>query len=154
MKTWEIEADGIKHEIKYKKGFTNKIIVDGETHKVKSSNMFLNVIDYEISFGSTNCNLVVVGTKIDLAVNGSFLGSHEEYKPLNGVSSWIWILVGISTLGGMILSGIISLLIGLLMSTLYIQFDLSKKKGAVIASFIACSILQIILLFALVILRS
>mgnify|MGYP006972473778 CR=1 FL=1 len=35
--------------IQYKKGvFKNKIIIDGEIHKIKSSNMFINVIDYGI----------------------------------------------------------------------------------------------------------
>ena len=50
MKKWIVEADGVNHEIEYKIGFTKKIIVDGETYKTKSSNMFINIIDFIIFF--------------------------------------------------------------------------------------------------------
>lgn len=149
-KKWDVEVDGIKHEIEYKAGLGRKIIIDGELHKVKSSNWFINVVDYEIKFNETVCQLVVVGNKADLAVNGTFLGSNEPYKPISNVPSWIWVLVGISTLGGMFFAGILALLIGLAMSMLYVQFALQKKNGAVIGSFVGCCILQVVLAFGLV----
>ena len=153
MKRWEIEVDGIKHEIQYKRGLNNKIIVYGETYKVKSSNIFINVIDYVISFGDTSCNLVVIGNKVDLAVNGTFLGSKTPYEPTSSVAPWIWVLVGISTIGGMILSGILSLAIGVIMSTFYIQFGMKKKNGAAIGSFVACCFIQILIFIAIVAIR-
>lgn len=153
MKKWEIEVDGVTHEIQYKAGLNNKIIVDGETYKVKSSNIFVKVIDYVISFGDTKCNLVVIGTKVDLAVNGTFLGSKKPYEPTSNVAPWIWVLVGISTIGGMLLSGILSLAIGAIMSTLYIQFGMKKKNGAVIGSFIGCCFIQILIFVAIVAIR-
>ncbi|ABR36473.1 hypothetical protein [Clostridium beijerinckii] len=142
MKKWEVEADGIKHTIEYKVGFTKKIIVDGETYKVKSSNAFINLIDYAISFGDTDCRLVVIGAKADLAVNGTFLGSKKPYEPISNLPVWIYVLVGLSILGGMLFAGILSLIVGLLMSILYIQFGLKKKTGPVIACFIICSAIQ------------
>ena len=149
MKKWEVEADGVKHVIEYKAGFTKKIIVDGETYKVKSSNAFINVVDYAISFGSTECRLVVIGNKADLAVNGTYLGSKKEYSPVSNVATWIWVLVGLSTIGGMLFAGILSLLVGLIMSMLYIQFGLQKKHTPVIGTFAACTVFQLLIGFGL-----
>lgn len=147
-KTWEIEAGGVKHTIQYKAGFGVKIIVDGEIHKVKSSNWFINVVDYLIAFGETECRLVCVGSSVDLAVNGKFLKSGEPYQPIASVPAYTWALVGISTLGGMFFGGILCLLIGLLMSTIYVQSALKKKTGTVIGCFIGCTLLQVVLVFA------
>lgn len=149
MKQWEVESNGVKHLIQYKTGLKKKIIVDDETHKVKSSNSFINVIDYGIKFGSTECNLVVVGNKADLAVNGTFLGSNKPYEPISNIPAFVWVLVGISVLGGFLLSGILSLVIGLLMSILYLQFGLQKNKSAIIGSFIGCTAFQVLIFFAL-----
>ncbi|AOR24939.1 hypothetical protein BGI42_09030 [Clostridium taeniosporum] len=149
MKNWTIEVDGLSHTIGYKSGFRNYIIVDGERQKVKSSNAFINVIDYSINFGDTECKLVVIGNKVDLAVNGTFLDSNKPYVPIDSTPSWIWVLVGISTLGGVLVAGILGCLIGLLMSMLYIQFGLQKKNSAVIGWFVFCSFLQLLILFAL-----
>lgn len=151
MKKWEVEADGVRHEIQYKKNLTKNIItVDGDTYKVKSANAFINVLDYGISFGSTDCKLVVIGNKIDLAVNGIFIGSNKPYEPVGNVAPWIWVFVGISTLGGLLLAGIFGLLVGILMSTLYIQFGMKKKNGATIGCFIGCTLIQILIFSAIV----
>lgn len=149
MRKWEVESDGVKHEIQYKTGLRKKLIVDGDTHKVKSSNAFINVIDYGITFGNTECKLVVIGNKADLAVNGTFLGSKKTYEPISNIPVYVWVLVGVSTLGGYLLSGIFSLLAGLFLSSLYIQFGLQKKKGAIVGSFIACTVIQVLIFFAL-----
>lgn len=148
-KNWELEVDGRKHTIEYKAGFGCKLIVDGEAHKIKSSNFFINVVDYLIKFGETECRLVVVGSRIDLAVNGTFLQSKKPYEPVANTPAWIWVLTGISTLGGMFMGGIICLLIGLMMSTMYVQFSLQKKTGAVIGCFIGCCVLQVLIMLAM-----
>ncbi|MFT8350912.1 hypothetical protein [Clostridium saccharoperbutylacetonicum] len=149
MKKWEVDVDGVKHVIQYKAGITRKIIVDGEKYKAKSSNIFINVIDYGITFGNTDCKLVVIGNKADLAVNGTFLGSQKPYEPVSNVASWVWIFVGLSILGGYLLAGFLSLLVGILGSMLYIQFGIQKKNGKVIGSFVACTVIQLLILFAL-----
>lgn len=145
---WEVEADGVKHLIQFKPGvFKSKIIVDGETYKVGSSNKFIRLIDYAISFGSTKCNLVVIGNKVDLAVDGIFLESKNPYEPVGSLPAWIWVLVGISSLGGWLIAGLFGLLTGSLMSILYIQFALQKKKKTIIGCFVGCTIIQILLAF-------
>lgn len=148
-KNWEVEADGVMHKIQFNRVFRNQIIVDGETYKVKSSNWFINILDYEISFGSTICKLVVIGNKVDLAVNGTYLGSKKPYTPVSNAAPWIWVLVGISVLGGYLLSGPWSLVVGLLMGTLYIRFGMEKKTGSVIGCFIGCSLIQFLILIVL-----
>jgi len=145
MKKWEVEVDGVRHLIQYKKGFKNTIIVDGETYKAKSSNWFINILDYAIQFGDTTCQLVIVGTKVDLAVNGIFMGSNKPYEPISNVPALSWVFVGISTIGGLILCGIWGLLTGILMSTVYIQKGLEKKTGFIIGAFIGCSAIQILI---------
>lgn len=149
MKKWEVDVDGVKHVIQYKAGITRKIIVDGEKYKAKSSNMFINVIDYGITFGNTDCKLVVIGNKADLAVNGTFLGSQKPYEPVSNVDTWVWIFVGLSIVGGYLIAGLLSLLVGILGSMLYIQFGIQKKNGKVIGSFVACTVIQLFILFAL-----
>lgn len=149
MKKWEVEADGVKHTVEYKIGLTKKIIVDGETYKAKSSNAFINLIDYAISFGSTECRLVVIGNKADLAVNGTFLGSKKQYEPLNNLPAWVYVLVGLSILGGWLISGILGCLIGLLLSVFYIQLGIQKKTAPVIGCFIACSAIQVLIGFGI-----
>lgn len=140
---WEIQAESSTHIIEYKQGFGKKIIVDGVIHKVKSSNPIIDVIDYKIPFDDTDCKLVVLGNKADLAVNGTFLESKKPYEAMNGVPSWVWMFVGISILGGFLVSGIFSLLIGVLMSLFYIQYGLEKKKSHVVSFFKACCVIQL-----------
>ena len=154
MQKWQVEADGVTHQIQFQRKLTKNIInIDGETYNVKSSNMFINLLDYGISFGTTDCNLVVLGKKGDLAVNGVFLGSKEPYEPVGNMSSLIWVLVGISSIGGFILAGLLGLLIGILMSSAYITFGMKKKNGAAVGCFVACTLIQILVFFVVLSIR-
>lgn len=146
-RTWEVEADGVKHKIEYKAGgFGSKVIVDGEIHKVKSANWLINIIDYAISFGEKKCQLVVIGNKADLAVDGVFLSSQEPYAPVSSAPAWTWVLTGISIIGGWFLCGLIGAVIGIVMATRYVQLGIQKKTGAAIGFFIGCSVIQVVLL--------
>lgn len=93
--------------------------------------------------------MVAIGNKVDLAVNGMFLGSNKPYEPISNVPAFVWVLIGVSTLGGYLLSGILSLVLGALMSSLYVKFAIQKNKGALIGSFIGCSAIQILIFCAL-----
>lgn len=66
-KQWTVTADGVNHTIEYK---GRNLLVDGQKYPLKSSNWFIQLIDYAINFGDTQCRLVVMGNKVDLAVNG------------------------------------------------------------------------------------
>ncbi|MBW6409862.1 hypothetical protein [Clostridium weizhouense] len=150
MKNWKVEVDGISHTVEYKKGFRNKVIIDGEVQKLKSSSSITNLIDYEICFGDTKCNLVVIGKEVDLAVNGVYLNKGTKYEPVSALPSWVLVLSAINILGGLLLTGVLGMCIGSLFSMLYIQASHKKKKGAVIMWFILSCILQVILAFGIV----
>ena len=153
MKSWIVDVDGVQHKIEYKGKIRMKLIVDGEEHKLKSSNGFIKVVDYAINLGSTVCNLVIIGNKVDLAVNGTYLDSGKQYEPVNNLPSYIWALVGVSSLGGYLAVGILGMAIGIVMSGLYIKFAFEKKKCAVIGSFVGCTVLQLLLIFAVIMMR-
>lgn len=118
-----------------------KVVVDQDTYKAKSSNWFLRVLDYQISLPGAECNLVVVGNKIRLAVNGTYIDDGTPYEPLANIPGWVWALVAISSVGGVYFAGCLGLCVGILMSTLYIKFALEKKNGAVLGMFALCLVI-------------
>lgn len=146
-KQWQVTVDGVPHTIEYKAGFGRKMIVDGQVYKLKSSNFFLNVIDYSIDIGGAQIQLVVIGNKADLAINGTYLGSGQPYQPTSNTPVWVWVLVGLSIIGGWFLSGLIGILVGCLFSMLYVKNGIMKKTGMVIGMFILCTVIQCALFF-------
>lgn len=114
-----------------------KVVVDQDTYKAKSSNWFIRVLDYQISLPGAECNLVVVGNKVRLAVNGTYVDDGKPYEPVANTPGWVWALVAISAIGGWFFAGMIGLVLGLAMSALYIKFALDKKTGVVIGLFVA-----------------
>ncbi len=138
MNSWEVtDSNGAVHNISHNiKGGKNVITVDGETYKVKSSNWFINLIDYSIELPGAVCNLVVIGRKADLAVNGIYKSNGNAYEPVSNMPAWIWVLVALSVIGGWFFGGLLCCFIGCLLSILYVQFGLQKKNGAVIGIFI------------------
>ena len=74
-RVWTVtDSMGNLHQIMFKKGFGGaKCIVDGDTYKMKSKNWVVWMADHQISIPGAECNLVVVGNKIRLAVNGTYL---------------------------------------------------------------------------------
>lgn len=142
-KSWTVNANGINHAIEYKR---NQMIVDGEKYKLKSANPFIQMIDYSVNFGDVECRLVVVGTKVDLAVNGRYLGSGAPYEPIGNIPVWVSILAAVSVILGFLLNSWLGLCIGILLGAFYFNFYLKKKKAApVIIIFAAATILQFLL---------
>ena len=148
-KIWNITVNGTNHTIEYKSGFSPKVSVDGQMQKVKSQNWFIVMIDYPILIEDTEVRVVVVGTKADLAINGVYQSNGSEYQPLHKIPMFTSVFIGLSVLGGYFLSGIFGLLVGVLFSVLYVKLALAQKNGAVIAAFIGCTLIQIVLLFVL-----
>lgn len=155
-KSWSFtDMNGRQHNIEYKSGFGNKLIVDGNTYKLKSQNWFIQVLDYSIEIAGTDIRLVVIGNKADVAINGVYVGSGEPYVPIQAnTPAYVWVLVGISTIGIYFLFGLLSALIGILMSTFYVKLALNKKTAAVIGCFVGCTVLQVVVWFVVVVLLS
>lgn len=151
-KTWTVNANGVNHTIEYN-GWV--LFVDGAKYKLKSANWFVQMIDYAVNFGDVQSRLVVIGNKVDLAVNGRYLGSGQPYEPLASIPAWVSVLSGISCVMGFLLNSWLGLAIGCLLGVLYFKTFLKKKRASsVIIAFVIATVCQIILGFGVVILVS
>lgn len=147
-KSWSFtDVNGQEHSIVYKTGFGGmKLIVDGTKHKLKSQNWFVNVIDYYVRIAGTGINLVAIGNKVDVAIDGVFIGSGEQYVPVQAnTPAWVWVLVGLSSVIGFVLNGVLGILVAVAFATLYINFALAKQTGKVIAAFVGWIIVQTVM---------
>ncbi len=153
-KTWNVNVNGMNHAIEYKTGFGGiKISVNGTANKVKSQNWFIMMLDYPIQIDGTEIRVVALGSKVRLAVNGIYQDNGQPYQPLNRIPTYCHVLLGISCVAGFLLCGWIGLAIGVLFGTLYIKQGLSGKTGVVIGSFIGCSVIQIAIMIAVLLLQ-
>lgn len=150
-KEWNVTDNmGNSHKIECKMGGFggNKVIVDNDSYKLKSSNWFIVVVDYQINLPGVVCNLVIIGNNIRLAVNGVFLEDGKPYEPVSNTPVWVWILVAISCLGGWFFAGIIGMCIGIAMSVLMIKNAMEKKTGPAILFFVIGLVINILIMFA------
>lgn len=147
-KSWTVNANGMNHTIEYK---GRALIVDGAKYRLKSANWFVQMIDYAINFGDVQCRLVVIGSKVDLAVNGRYLGSGQPYEPLATIPAWVSVLAGISCVLGFLLNSWLGLCVGVLLGVLYFNTFLKKKQASsVIIAFAIGTVCQIVLGFGVV----
>ena len=136
-KSWSFtDMYGKEHSIEYKNGFGLKLIVDGTKYKLKSQNWWVNVIDYSIEIAGTDIRLVAIGNKVDVAINGVYIGSGERYVPVQAnTPAWV----------GFLLNSALGVVIAVAFSTFYINFAIAGKKGKVIAFFLIWVVIQAIL---------
>ncbi|WP_226002109.1 hypothetical protein [Paenibacillus sp. BJ-4] len=59
--------------------------MNGSEQRVKSQNAFLNLIDFPIQLTHKAVNVVVIGNKADLAVDGVYIGTNQPYVPVGKV---------------------------------------------------------------------
>lgn len=88
MNSWNVtDSNGMSHSISCKaKSFGGpEIKVDTNTYRVKSSNWFVNVVDYSVDFPGANCHVVMIGNKSRLAVNGTYQDDGSAYEPVTNV---------------------------------------------------------------------
>ena len=147
-RAWDVNVNGVVHTVEYRAGFGIKVIVNGKVYKARTQNWFINMVDYPITIDGAEIRVVAIGNKVDLAVNGKYLGSGEEYIPLNKMPVLANVFIGISCIGGFLLTKWLGFLIGVLFSFLYAKLGLQGKNGALIGSFAACVVIQIVLVFA------
>lgn len=138
---------GNLHQIMFKKGAFGgaKCIVDGDTYKMKSKNWVIWMADHQISIPGAECNLVVIGNKIRLAVNGTYLEDGTPYEPIRNIPVWLNVLVGINAVIAVFMYGMIGLAIAVLLDLLTYKMALSKKLTVAM-------IIQIVLLVVLILL--
>ena len=132
-KAWDVNVNGVMHTVEYRAGFGAKVIVNGRVYKAKTQNWFINMIDYPITIDGAEIRVVAVGNKVDLAVNGRYLGSGEEYVPLNKMP--------------VLMTKWLGFLIGVLFSFLYAKLGLKGKTGAMVGAFVGCVVIEVALMF-------
>ncbi len=146
-KAWDVNVNGVMHTVEYQAGFGAKVIVNGRGYKAKTQNWFINMIDYPITIDGAEIRVVAVGNKVDLAVNGRYLGSGEEYVPLNKMPVMANVFIGISCIGGFLMTKWLGFLIGVLFSFLYAKLGLKGKTGAMVGAFVGCVVIEVALMF-------
>ena len=125
MANWVVEVDGVNHQIEYR---GRKIFVDGQRIRVGSKNPFIMLIDYPIVLGSKVVNLVVIGNKADLAVDGIMLGTNEPYVPVDKAPGWTWAFIVIAMIGGWFCIGVFGILINVFLSIFFVREGLALNK--------------------------
>ncbi|ASR47333.1 hypothetical protein [Paenibacillus kribbensis] len=148
MAKWNVEDNGTQYSIEYKRSLNGgKIIVNGSEQRVKSQNAFLNLIDFPIKLNHKAVNVVVIGNKADLAVDGVYLGSKQPYVPVSKVPGWSWAFVTLSLAIGWLFAGILGVCLGILGSMFYVKSSLSmhqSTKRGVVSCFIVFFIISVV----------
>jgi len=152
-KKWEVTVNGTNNVIEYKAGFGAKILVNGQAYKVKSQNWWVMMVDYPIMIDDTEIRVVAIGNKVDLAVNGVYQGSGEQYQPLHKTPTMCNVFIGISCIAGFLLCGWLGLLIGALFGTVYVRQGLAGKMGNVVGAFVGCTVIQLLIMVIVVFLQ-
>lgn len=142
---WTVtDSMGNPHQIRFKRGFGGaKCIVDGDTYKMKSKNWVIWMADHQISIPGAECNLVVIGNKVRLAVNGTYLEDGTPYEPVRNIPVWLNVLVGINVVFGIFMFDTLGFVITVLLALLTYKMALSKKITPAM-------IIQIVLLVVMV----
>ena len=145
---WTVtDSMGNPHQIMFKRGAFGgaKCIVDGDTYKMKSKNWVIWMADHQISIPGAECNLVVIGNKIRLAVNGTYLEDGAPYEPIRNIPAWLNVLVVVNAVIGVFMFGMIGLAVNVLLALLTFKLSLGKKN-------MPAMIIQIVLLVIMLVL--
>ncbi len=147
---WTVtDSMGNPHQIMFKRGAFGgaKCIVDGDTYKMKSKNWVIWMADHQISIPGAECNLVVIGNKIRLAVNGTYLEDGAPYEPIRNIPAWLNVLVVVNAVIGVFMFGMIGLAVNVLLALLTFKLSLGKKN-------MPAMIIQIVLLVIMLLLTA
>ena len=149
-RVWTVtDSMGNLHQIMFKKGFGGaKCIVDGDTYKMKSKNWVVWMADHQISIPGAECNLVVVGNKIRLAVNGTYLEDGTPYEPIRNIPTWINVLTLLNFVFGWFMFGLIGFLATFLLDLLTYKLCLSKEITPAMIIQIAMLVVMLVLTVA------
>ncbi len=151
-KTWSVtDSMGNNHQITFEKGFGGaKCIVDGDTYKMKSKNWVIWMADHQISIPGAECNLVVVGNKVRLAVNGTYLEDGTPYEPVRNIPVWLNVLVGINAIVTIFMFGLLGFCLNILLDFLCYKLSLSKKNNIALILQIVWLVLVLVLGFGII----
>ena len=142
---WTVtDSMGNPHQIKFKRGFGGaKCIVDGDTYKMKSRNWVIWMADHQISIPGAECNLVVIGNKTRLAVNGTYLEDGTPYEPIRNIPLWLNVLTLLNLIIGWFFLGALGFVVTILLDLLSYKMSLKRKNAVAL-------VIQIVLMVVMV----
>lgn len=143
-KEWDVTDNmGNVHHITYKAGGFGgaKYTIDNDTYKCKSKNWFVMLADNQIRMPGADCNLVVVGNSVRLAVNGVYLDDGTPYEPVRNMPGWVNVMITVCGIVGFLGAGWIGLLLSVFVDMFSIKMCLKGKNGGAIALFVGFLIL-------------
>ena len=151
-KEWMVaDSMGNNHQISFRKGAFGgaKCIVDGDTYKMKSKNWVIWMADHQISIPGAECNLVVIGNKVRLAVNGTYLEDGTPYEPIRNIPVYINVLTLLNLIIGYFMLGLLGAVVAVLVDLLTYKMSLSKKGKVALILHIAIMVVVIVGGFAI-----
>lgn len=114
MSVWNIDVEGKTHTVEFReKGLRGRLFIDNIEERLKSRVPFFTLIDNTIWLGPKPVQLVIVGRKADVAVDGVFLTSGEPYRPVNRIPWFVWLFFFLCAFLGLLLADLAGLLVGL-----------------------------------------
>lgn len=138
-KEWNVtDGTGNMHHITYKAGGFGgaKYIIDNDTYKCKSKNWFVMLADVQISMPGADCNLVVVGNSVRLAVNGVYIDDNTPYEPVRNMPKWVNVMITVCGIVGFLAATFWGVLLSVFVDMFSIKFCLKGKNKAAIGLFV------------------
>lgn len=157
-KVWNVNVDGVNYCVEYTTGvFSRKLAVNGIETKLKSQNAFVMLVDMPIMLGAKPAQFVVIGNKVDIAIDGMYLDQQTPYVPLNAVPTYAYIFVGLAMVVGFLFNSWMGLVISILFGTkiittsIRIRTDGKSNTGMCVVWMIASMLTTIVvgILFSL-----
>lgn len=154
-KEWDVtDGMGNVHHIMYKAGAFGgkKYMVDNDTYKCKSKNWFVMLADIQISMPGAECNLVVIGSSVRLAVNGTYVDDGTPYEPVRNTPKWVIAMTVISAIVGFLGANVWGVLLSVFVDMFAIQFSLKGKNGpaaGLYAGFLVLIVVWIVVQFTI-----
>lgn len=126
-KNWKVTVDGIEYNVEfYRKTFSSGLRVNGQDIPLEKSKNLGTTNETHILLGTKTAILVIMGNKIDLALDDTYMDSGKKYVPCGSMPKWCWIFV---VLNGLVAVGLgaIPCLLAFIGVTLSLRVSLSVE---------------------------
>ena len=137
MPIWTVPVEGASHTVELKEGKVFRhLFIDNIEEPIRSRLPLMTVVDRTIWLGTKPVQLVIVGKKADLAVDGVFLTSGEPYRAVNRIPWFVWLFFILSPILGLLLADLAGFLLGFVAGYFYLRVavapDMPVKKQVLI----------------------
>lgn len=139
-KNWKLNIDDVDYNIEYAWGvFSKKLSANGQDIPMEKSKFLTGINETHFSLGSKEIAFVNMGRKIDLALDGKYISTGEDFVSIGDMPKWAWIFI---ILNGLILInlGALPCVIALMGILLSVQTSISPKLKTFPKVLICCLI--------------